>query len=225
MTFDAILFDCDGVLVDSEAITNGVLCEMLNEAGWALSPADCLRLFIGKTVRSEAARIEAHTGQPLTDAWMARFYARRDVRLRAQLQPIAGARDVVAAVHQRLQGRIACASGADRKKVEMQLAMTGLAPYFGTHVFSGHDMPRTKPAPDVYLAAAQALQVAPARCLVLEDTTTGVQAGVAAGATVLGFCPPGTEHASAAALRAAGAVQVLTALHQLLDWVPQGRPC
>ena len=84
MKFEAILFDCDGVLVDSEPITNGVLCAMLNEAGWALSSEECMRLFIGKTVRSEAARIEAHTGQPLTDAWMAEFYARRNVRLDAE---------------------------------------------------------------------------------------------------------------------------------------------
>lgn len=222
MNFQALLFDCDGVLVDSEAITNGVLCEMLNEAGWALSAADCLRLFIGKTVRSEAARIQAHTGRPLTDAWMAAFYARRDARLRAQLQPIAGALDVVRCAHQRLGGRIACASGADRAKVEMQLQMTGLTPYFAGRVFSGHEMPRSKPAPDVYLAAAQALQVAPAHCLVLEDTVTGVQAGCAAGATVLGFCPPGQAHVSAQELRAAGAQQVLQALPELLAWLPEG---
>ena len=224
MTFEAILFDCDGVLVDSEPITNGVLCEMLNEAGWLLAPEECMRLFIGKTVRSEAARIEAHTGQPLTDAWMAAFYARRDARLRAELQPIDGALQTVRTVHQRLQGRIACASGADRKKVEMQLQMTGLAPYFAGRVFSGHEMPRSKPAPDVYLAAAQALGVVPARCLVLEDTVTGVQAGCAAGATVLGFCPPGIGHASAADLRAAGAVQVLQALHELPAWL-EDAPC
>ena len=65
MNYDALLFDCDGVLVDSEAITNGVLCTMLNEAGWVLAPDECMRLFIGKTVRSEAARIQAHTGKPL----------------------------------------------------------------------------------------------------------------------------------------------------------------
>ena len=106
MKFEAILFDCDGVLVDSEPITNGVLCAMLNEAGWAISPQDCMEIFIGKTVRSEAARIEAHTGQPLTDAWMAQFYARRNAELQARLQPIAGAVDAVRAVHALLGGRI-----------------------------------------------------------------------------------------------------------------------
>ena len=205
MNFEAILFDCDGVLVDSEPLTNGVLCAMLNEAGWAISPEACMATFIGKTVRSEAARIEAHTGQPLTDAWMAEFYARRNAEIERHLQPIAGAVDAVRALHRLLGGRIACASGADRFKVEMQLRQVGLAECFGGHVFSGHEMPATKPAPDVYLAAAAALSVPPERCLVVEDTVTGVTAGVAAGATVWGYAPGGTGHGSAEALRAAGA--------------------
>ena len=215
MDCEAILFDCDGVLVDSEPITNGVLCEMLNEAGWALARAECMRLFIGKTVRSEAARIEAETRQPLTDAWLAAFYARRDHRLRAELRPIAGALAAVRAAHARLGGRIACASGADRQKVEMQLRMVGMAPYFGAHVFSGHEMPATKPAPDVYLAAAAALGVDPRRCLVVEDTVTGVQAGVAAGASVLGFAPTPGGYATPDALRAAGAFHIMTDMAQL----------
>ena len=211
MKFEAILFDCDGVLVDSEPITNGVLCAMLNEAGWALSSEECMRLFIGKTVRSEAARIQAHTGKPLTDAWMAAFYKRRNVRLEAELQAIDGALDAVAAVHARLGGRIACASGADRYKVEMQLQKVGLAPYFAGRVFSGHEMPATKPAPDVYLAAAAALQAAPARCAVVEDTVTGVTAGVAAGATVFAYAPLD----DGAALRAAGAQHVFCSMAEL----------
>ncbi|AVP58967.1 HAD family hydrolase [Pulveribacter suum] len=213
--FDAVLFDCDGVLVDSEPLTNGVLCAMLNEAGWPITPAECMATFIGKTVRSEASRIEAHTGRPLTDAWMAEFYARRNARLAAELTPIAGALDAVRAVHARLAGRIACASGADRQKVEMQLAQVGLAPLFAGRVFSGHEMPATKPAPDVYLAAAAAVGVAPARCLVVEDTVTGVTAGVAAGATVVGYSPSAIGHGSPEALRAAGAAHVITDMAQL----------
>lgn len=215
MNYEALLFDCDGVLVDSEAITNGVLCAMLNEAGWALAPEECMRIFIGKTVRSEAARIEAHTGQPLTDVWMAAFYARRNALLEAELQPIEGAIEAVRAVHARLGGRIACASGADRYKVEMQLQKVGLAPYFGGNVFSGHEMPRTKPAPDVYLAAAAALGVPPQRCLVAEDTVTGVAAGVAAGATVVGFSPSLVGRGAPEALLAAGAVRVIAHMSEL----------
>jgi HAD superfamily hydrolase (TIGR01509 family) len=191
MRFEAVLFDCDGVLVDSEPITNGVLRQMLNEAGWALSAADCERIFIGKAVRDERERIERETGQPLTDDWMRAFYARRDQRLRAELQTVSGALDAVIAAHAHTAGRIACASGADRPKVVMQIGMAGMAPYFEDRIFSGHDLPRSKPAPDVYLAAAAHVGADPARCLVIEDTATGAQAGLAAGAAGWGYCPQG----------------------------------
>jgi HAD superfamily hydrolase (TIGR01509 family) len=189
--FEAVLFDCDGVLVDSEPITNGVLREVLNESGWALTQAECMQIFIGKAVRDERARIEAETGQPFTEAWLHAFYERRNVRLLAELKAVQGAIEAVAAIHHRVEGRIACASGADRPKVVMQLEHVGLLPYFGERIFSGHDQPRSKPAPDVYLAAAANLGVDAARCLVIEDTATGAQAGLAAGATVWGYCPEG----------------------------------
>ena len=99
MTFDAILFDCDGVLVDSEPITNGVLRDMLEEGGWPLTPAECMRVFVGKAVRDERLLIEAKTGQPLTEDWMAEFYARRNRALQARLTAIAGAHEAVAAAH------------------------------------------------------------------------------------------------------------------------------
>lgn len=225
MTFDAILFDCDGVLVDSEAITNGVLCQMLNEAGWALSAAECVRLFIGRTVRSQAALIEAHTGSPLTDAWMAEFYARRNARLQAELTAIDGALDAVRALHGAFAGRMAVASGADKPKVLMQLDKVGLAPYFGPHVFSGHDLARSKPWPDVYLVAAAAVGAAPERCLVIEDSATGVQAGVAAGATVWGYCPRQGAHSTPQALRDAGAVRVFHDMAQLPGLLKIGAVC
>ena len=212
MTFEAVLFDCDGVLVDSEPITMAVLRDMLADAGWDMPLAECMAEFVGVTVRSKAALIEARTGRPLTDAWMAEFYDRRNAALQADLKAIAGADVAVQAAHSATGGRIACASGADRFKVEMQLAQVGLARWFGGAVFSGHELPRTKPAPDVYLAAAQHLRAAPARCLVVEDTPTGVQAGVAAGATVWAYCPPGGQ---GAALRAAGAQQLFERMDDL----------
>src|SRR6478609_4181619 len=186
--FDAVLFDCDGVLVDSEGITNGVLRDMLQESGWTLTPAECMRLFIGKAVKDERALIEANTGRPLTDEWLARFRERRNEGLTARVGPIPQALETVRALHGRFEGRIACCSGADRFKVELQLAKCGLLPYFEGRVFSGHEMPRSKPAPDVYLAAMAQLGVAPQRCAVVEDTVTGVTAGIAAGAVVFGYC-------------------------------------
>ena len=217
MKFDAVLFDCDGVLVDSELITNGVLRDMLEELGWTLSPAECMRIFVGKAVKDERALIEAHTGQPLTDDWLVRFRERRNEGLIKRVKPIHGAVDAVALVHQRFQGRIACASGADRFKVELQLEKCGLMAYFKGRIFSGHELPRSKPAPDVYLAAAAALGVPPERCAVIEDTVTGVTAGVAAGATVFGYSPPEAGHDAPAALRAAGVVWIFDNMAQLAN--------
>lgn len=213
--FDAILFDCDGVLVDSEAITNGVLRDMLEESGWALTAAECLRLFIGKAVKDQATLIEAHTGRPLTEAWMARFRERRNLRLQREVQPIRGAVAAVALLHERLGGRIACCSGADRHKVDFQLAQCGLMRYFEGRIFSGHDLPRSKPAPDVYLAAIAQLGVRADRCAVVEDTVTGVTAGVAAGATVFGYSPPEAGHDTPEALRRAGVAAVFSEMPDL----------
>ena len=213
--FEAVLFDCDGVLVDSEPITNGVLRDMLEEAGWTLSPQECMRIFLGKAVKDERARIEAHTGRPLTDEWLAAFRARRDALLRARLEPIVHAPEAVAQVHGLYQGRIACASGADLGKVKLQFEKTGLMKWFGGRIFSGHDLPRSKPFPDVYLAAAAALGADPRRCAVIEDTVAGVRAGVAAGATVFGYSPPEAGHDAPAALREAGASLVFTDMAQV----------
>ena len=206
--FDAVLFDCDGVLVDSEPITNGVLRDMLAESGWVLTSAECMRLFIGKAVKDERAMIEVNTNQPLTDDWLNRFRERRNLGLLAGLQAIDGAVQAVASIHARYAGRIACASGADRFKVELQLDKCGLMRYFKGYIFSGHELPRSKPFPDVYVAAAAALGVSAKHCAVIEDSVTGVLAGVAAGATVFGYAPQEFGHSSAAALRAAGAVAV-----------------
>jgi len=190
--FQAILFDCDGVLVDSEGITNQVLCQMFNEAGWALSFDACFAIFHGVAVRDQRQQIEKETGKPLTEEWMAEFYARRNARLGAELEAEPGAVEAIKALHQRFDGRIACASGGDPLKLELQLKRVGLWPYFEGRVFSGQVTPRNKPHPDVYLAAAQAVGVAPAQCLVVEDSLPGSTAGLAAGATVIGYDKQGS---------------------------------
>lgn len=213
--FDAVLFDCDGVLVDSEPITGAVLTEMLGELGWQLTLDETLRIFMGKAVKDEAARILAHTGFAITPDWLAQFWARRNVALERDLVAIEGAVAAVRALHETLQGRIAVGSGADRRKIELQLAKVGLLEYFEGRFFSGHDMPRSKPHPDVYLAAARALGVDPRRCAVIEDTVTGAAAGVAAGATVFGYSPPQAGHSAPDALRRAGAVEIFQGMGQL----------
>jgi HAD superfamily hydrolase (TIGR01509 family) len=193
------------VLVDSEAITCGVLRDMFDEQGWRMTLAECMQRFVGHTVKSQRSVIEAHTGVPLTDTWLEQFYALRNERLTQDITAIEGVHEAVAHLNDHCQGRIAVASGADRFKVEMMLKQVGLIEFFEGRIFSGHEMPRSKPHPDVYLAAAAHLQIDPARCLVIEDTTVGITAGVAAGATVWAYAPPGAD---AHALRQAGAAQV-----------------
>ena len=213
--FRAVLFDCDGVLVDSEAITNGVLRGMLADLGWQLSREECMRIFLGKAVKDEKELIEAHTGRPLTEEWLVRFRERRNEELLARVLPVRNALQAVEAISERVQGRIACCSGADRWKVEMQLAKCGLLPFFEGRIYSGHEMPRSKPHPDVYLAAMEPLGVVPGQCVVVEDTVTGVTAGMAAGATVYGYSPPEAGHDTPRALRAAGASVIFTDMAEL----------
>ncbi|APW41669.1 HAD family hydrolase [Rhodoferax saidenbachensis] len=211
MKFDAVLFDCDGVLVDSEPITNGVLRDMLQDLGWTLTLQECMDVFVGKAVKDEIAQIEARTGKPLPPEWMAEFRTRRNAALMERAQPIPNVLPAVQQIHAAYGGRIACASGADLPKVLMQMGKTQLLPFFEGFVFSGHDLPRSKPFPDVYLAAAAALGVDAARCAVVEDTVTGIAAGVAAGATVFGYAPQGQRDV----LLAAGASQVFADMTEL----------
>ncbi|MFM1907001.1 MAG: hypothetical protein RLZZ591_678 [Pseudomonadota bacterium] len=215
MSFQAILFDCDGVLADSESITNAVLRDMLIADGWQLSMAECMQIFVGKAVRDEAALIERRTGKPLTEDWLARFRDLRNDALTHRVQAIPNIQAAVHDIHAAHGGQIACASGADRFKVELMLRKLDMLNYFEGRIFSGHDMPRSKPYPDVYLAAAQALLADPKRCAVVEDTPTGIRAGVAAGATVFAYSPATTGHFSAADLRAAGAHHVFTDMAHL----------
>lgn len=218
--FAAVLFDCDGVLVDSETITNRVLRDMLEEIGWSMSLSDCMDFFVGKTVREERALIEAKTGHAFFESWLQSFYERRNHALQASLEVMGGALAAVQAAHKHCQGRIACASGADRFKIRLQLEKTGLLSFFEGRIFSGHEMPRSKPAPDVYLAAARGLGIDPSHCLVIEDTTVGIRAGVGAGALVWALSP---QPSGDEALRQAGASRIFRSMAQLPDlWAEIG---
>nr|WP_245190175.1 HAD family phosphatase [Leucobacter exalbidus] len=213
------MFDCDGVLVDSEIITMGVLREMLHELGWPISETECVSLFVGRALKDQGPLIFDHTGVHTDEAWIAQFRERRDVALSAQVEAIPGIEAALGIISDVYGKKIAVASGADRKKIELQLARTGLDRFFDGRLFSGMEVPKSKPAPDVYLAAARALGVAPERAVVVEDTVAGVIAGVAAGATVLGYS--NGSHASTApqALRKAGAASVFSNMAELATLV------
>jgi beta-phosphoglucomutase-like phosphatase (HAD superfamily) len=164
MRFDAILFDCDGVLVDSELITNNVLREMLGAMGWQMTQEQCMAHFVGHLVQDQGELIFKKTGQQIDDAWIEGFRNRRNAALSASLTAIPHINEALIAITSCYGQKIACASGADRGKVVLQLTKTNLLHFFEGRIFSGVEMPKSKPAPDVYLAAAAALGVDTKRC-------------------------------------------------------------
>jgi len=184
--FDMVAFDCDGVLVDSEPITCGVLAGMLNELGWQVSLEETMRIFVGRLVRDEAAMIEANISKPMPPDFYLQFVERRNRALEAGVDPVRGIKAAVAQLLER-EMPFCVASGADRAKMRLTLGQTGLLPWFERNMFSGMEVPRTKPAPDVYLLAAETMGMHPSRCVVIEDTPTGIAAGRAAGMTVYGY--------------------------------------
>lgn len=217
MTFAAILFDCDGVLVDSEPITITVLRDMLAEQGWDMTYDQCYDLFIGKATIDELPLIRKKTGKNLGIEWVMEFRRRRNQALSNTVMPIPGIRAALETLSLRYPDRIACASGADRAKLNLQLGQTGLIEFFKGHIYSGAETPRNKPYPDVYLAAAAGLGVSGDQCVVIEDSTIGTRAGVAAGATVIAYCPAGREKE----LIQAGAQSTFTRMDQLPDLLRQ----
>ena len=211
MKFDAVIFDCDGVLVDSEAITAGVLRDMLEELGWCMSHQECHEAFLGKAVQDELAMIHSRTGILPGVEWIEQFRQRRNMALAVDLQPIPGVHDALAQISARWRSNIACASGADHGKILLQLEKVRLIEYFADRTFSGYEVARNKPFPDVYQAAMAALGVDAGRCAVVEDSVTGITAGVAAGATVYAYAPAG----DADPLYKAGASHVFTDMAHL----------
>jgi HAD superfamily hydrolase (TIGR01509 family) len=196
-----VVFDCDGVLVDSEPISNGVLAEMLAEQGWELTLAEARARFQGLLLEDVRADAERHLGRALPAGWLEQYVSRRAAVFDAELRPVPGARELVERVLH--AGMAACvASQGSLAKTARSLALTGLADLFGEGArFSAAQVPRGKPHPDLFLHAAATLGVAPADCAVVEDTPSGVTAAARAGMTVYGFCADSDERA----LRDAGA--------------------
>jgi HAD superfamily hydrolase (TIGR01509 family) len=209
-SFDAVIFDCDGVLADSEGISNRVLAEMVQLLGCPLSLQEVRRRFSGVPMADVVMVLQAKLGHDLPTIWHTQLQARRAEAFRRELRAMPG----VQALLQSLAAAgvpVAVASGAERDKVVSNLKIVGLDAFFGPQVFTASDVARSKPAPDVYLLAAKSLGVQASRCAVVEGSTTGVHAGVAAGMTVIGYAA-GTP---AADLHAAGARAVAASMKQV----------
>jgi HAD superfamily hydrolase (TIGR01509 family) len=175
MPFEAIIFDCDGTLVDSEVLGIQVLVECVAEIGLAFPMEEAVARFTGAKMADSIALIEQRLGHPVPSDFVPEMRRR------------------MAAVFRELSIPYCVASNGPREKMEVSLQVTGLLPYFQGRIFSAYDIGSWKPAPQMFLHAAQALGVAPERCAVVEDSILGAQAGKAAGMTVFGYDPTGDD--------------------------------
>ena len=182
--FDLVIFDCDGVLVDSELITNRVFAQMLNEVGIAMPLEDVFEQFVGRSMPQCLAIVTELLGRPVPDAFVRQFQSRVGAALQSELKAVADIETVLAT----MRVPFCVASSGTHEKMQTTLGITGLLPQFLGRMYSVTEVANSKPFPDVFLYAARRQGVIPSACAVIEDTPTGVAAGVAAGMTVFGYC-------------------------------------
>lgn len=211
MSHDLVIFDNDGVLVDSEPLANRVLAGYLTELGHPTSYEDSLRDYMGGAVHRVHDTVLGRSGRRLPDGFDEELHARTVEAFRRDLQPVSGAADVLSKLD--ADGVPYCvASSADHARIRVALRKAGLARFFDEgRIYSAEDVGRGKPAPDLFLHAAAAMGSAPADCAVVEDSPLGVAAAVAAGMDVYGFAamtPPG---------RLAEATETFTDMSELHD--------
>jgi HAD superfamily hydrolase (TIGR01509 family) len=216
-----VIFDCDGVLVDSEPTSNRVLASAITQAGLSMEPDEVALTFEGMRLRDIQASIERRLGRKLPEGWLADFEARRAAAFEKGLAAIPGVADVLSQVS--AAGIPTCvASQASRRKMELTLGLTGLKDYFPTSaLFSSTMVERGKPYPDLFLLAAESMGFEPSQCIVVEDGVPGVQAGCQAGMKVLGYAPG--DNADRLADAGAQVFASMTALAELLGIGSGGR--
>jgi HAD superfamily hydrolase (TIGR01509 family) len=195
---DLVIFDCDGVLVDSEPIANRVFVQHLARHGIAMSLDEALRDLTGRSLPACVALLEARHSRRLPEDFSDTLQAATMLAFEGELKPVPG---IVAALD-RIDCATCVASSSAHAKIRLSLTLTGLLARFEGRIFSASEVPRGKPHPDLFLHAAARMGHAPARCTVIEDAAPGVEAGIAAGMTVLAFA--GAAHADGARLAAAG---------------------
>ena len=216
MNFDLIIFDCDGVLVDSEVISCRAHAETLTRHGYPITAEQVLERFLGVSDREARQTIEREMGRELPDDFEAQMKQAALQRYTGELGAIPNIGEAIDAI--KLPKCVA--SSGTPEKIRHGLTCAGLYDQLAPHIFSATQVSRGKPAPDLFLFAAEQMKAQPARCLVIEDSVPGVTGGCAAGMTLLGFhggshCPPG--HAEM--LRAAGATFTFDDMRILPDLI------
>lgn len=180
---ELVIFDCDGVLIDSEAIATRATVQTLQRLGYHVSEADAYQRFVGRSYASIECDVEADWGKALPTSFSAELEALTLLMMKGYLQPIPG----IATLLSTLTERRCVASSSSIAWIRQGLTTTQLIHHFEPHLFSADMVESGKPAPDIFLHAAKMMDAAPEACVVVEDSLPGVQAGVAAGMRVIGF--------------------------------------
>ena len=184
--FETIIFDCDGTLVDSEPITVSVLVNQVAQLGLEMQYDEAISIFAGRDMSVVAEVIASRLGRPLPDDFVEQFRQRQGRALRSELKPIAGAKQLLA----KITKPYCVASNAPHAKIKINLESTGLDRFFQPQTtFSAYDIKKWKPEPDLFLHVADRMGTSPQRCVVIEDSLAGIQAGLAAKMQVIGYTP------------------------------------
>jgi HAD superfamily hydrolase (TIGR01509 family) len=215
---DLVIFDCDGVLVDSEVISCRVHAEVLTRYGYPITAEQVHQRFLGRSARDATSEVERELGRPLAESY---DHDRRTTLLAALADKV-GAIPHLHDTLDAIDARICVASSAAHEKIFTTLSRVGLYARFAPNIFSGSQVSFGKPAPDLFLFAARQMAAVPGRCLVIEDSIPGITGARAAGMTVLGFhggshCRPGYGEE----LRAAGALLTFDDMRQLPSLIAQ----
>jgi HAD superfamily hydrolase (TIGR01509 family) len=180
---ELVIFDCDGVLIDSERLAVKVDVLVLRELGWPVSEAEVIERFMGRSDRDTRAAIEAQLGRTLPPGWQETVNARYEEAFAAELAPVAGVQEAL----DQITVPTCVASSGTHEHLRYTLRLTGLYERFAGRIFSAEDVASGKPAPDLFLHAAASMSARPAACVVVEDSRSGVDAARAAGMRVLAF--------------------------------------
>jgi HAD superfamily hydrolase (TIGR01509 family) len=180
---ELVIFDCDGVLVDSEPISNRVLAHALSEIGLPTTQESSMRDYMGRSWAACVEIFEVRLGRALPAGFETGFMRALEDALRSEIRPVPGIEDALA----RIATPSCVASSGRPEKMRITLGLTGLLERFEGRIFSAVDVARAKPWPDLFLHAAARMGAAPASCAVVEDSPRGVEAGIAAGMRVLGY--------------------------------------
>jgi HAD superfamily hydrolase (TIGR01509 family) len=180
-SYELVVFDCDGVLVDSERLAVRTEAEILGSLGWPLTEAEVIERFVGRSAEYMHAQIQAQLGRPID--WEKEFETRYRKVFERELRPVEGIAETLRA----LETSSCVASSGTHARIRFSLGLTGLLEHFQGRIFSAQDVARGKPAPDLFLYAADHMGVRPEACAVVEDSPAGVEAALAAGMAAFAF--------------------------------------